>query len=79
MSTTKKTTPEQWATAWITSVANGANTMSARSVATIEKRGGGLKKVASLAKRQAVHLVMLEDDKGIRQVAASKKPFRVLA
>jgi hypothetical protein len=79
MSTTNKTTSDQWATAWITSVANGANTMSARSVTTIEKRGGGLKKVASLAKKQAVHLVLLEDDKGVRQVAASRKPFKVLA
>jgi hypothetical protein len=79
MSTKKKTTPEKWATAWITSVANGANTMSARSVATIEKRGGGLKKLASAAKKQAVHLVLLEDDKGVIQVAASKKPFKVLA
>jgi hypothetical protein len=79
MSTAKETTPEQWATAWISSVANGANTMSARSVTTIEKRGGGLKKVASLARKQAIHLVLLEDDKGVRQVAASKKPFKVLA
>ncbi len=79
MNTARKTTPEQWARAWISSVANGANTMSARSVATIEKRGGGLKKVASVAKQQAVHLVLLEDDKGVRQVAASKKPFKVLA
>jgi hypothetical protein len=79
MSTKNKTTPDQWAAAWITSVANGANTMSARSVATIVKRGGGLKKVASAAKKQAVHLVLLEDDKGVRQVAASKRPFKVLA
>ena len=79
MTTKNKTTPEEWATAWITSVANGSNAMSARSVATIEKRGGGLSKVASLAKKQSVHLVLLEDDKGVRQVAASKSPFKVLA
>lgn len=53
--------------------------MSARSVATIEKRGGGLRKVASIARKRDVHLVLLEDDKGVRQVAASRKPFKVLA
>ena len=53
--------------------------MSARSVARIETLGGGLKNVAALAKKRAVHLVMLEDDKGVLQVAASKKPFKVLA
>jgi hypothetical protein len=79
MSTQKNTTPEQWAAAWITSVAKGASTMSARSVATIERRGGGLKQVAAAAKKQSVHLVLLEDDKGVRQVAASRKPFEVLA
>ena len=71
--------PELWANAWITSVANGGSSMSAQSVATIEKRGGGLRRMASVAKRNAVHLVLLEDDKGVRQVAASKKPFKVLA
>jgi hypothetical protein len=73
------TTQEQWAARWMASVADGSNTMSARSVASIEKRGGGLRTVAKLAKRRAVHLVLLEDDKGVRRVAASRKPFKVLA
>ena len=79
MNKKKRPTPEAWSTEWIRSVADGKNTMSARSVATIEKRGGGLRRVAAEAKRQSVHLVLLEDDKGIRQDAASKQPFKVLA
>ncbi len=53
--------------------------MSSRKLASIEKRGGGLKKVASAAKKQKVHLVLLEDDKGEKVVAASRKPFKVIA
>ncbi len=79
MGKSKKPTAADWAAAWIASVAGGANTMSARSVATISKRGGGLRNVARVAKKRAVHLVLLEDDKGVRQVAASRKPFKVLA
>ena len=63
----------------MTSVANGANTMSSRKLESIDKRGGGLKRVASAAKKQKVHLVLLEDDNGQKIVAASKKPFRVIA
>ncbi len=61
------------------SVANGSNTMSARQVLSIEKRGGGLKRIAAAAKKRKVHLVLFEDDKGREVVAASTKPFKVLA
>ncbi len=74
-----KDSAEKWTSDWINSVANGANTMSSRKLESIDKRGGGLKKVASAAKKQQVHLVLLEDDKGDKIVVASKKPFKVIA
>ena len=79
MKTKTNKTPEQWATEWIGSVADGSKTMSARKLTSIEKRGGGLKAVASLARKQKVHLVLLEDDKGCEVVAASTKPFKIVA
>jgi hypothetical protein len=79
MKATKAKSAEQWAADWIRSVADGSNTMSSRRVSSIERRGGGLKTVAAEARRRKVHLVLLEDDQGIRQVAASRKPFKVLA
>ena len=75
----EKNSSEKWTSDWITSVANGANTMSSRKLESIDKRGGGLKKVATAARKQKVHLVLLEDEKGDKIVAASKKPFRVIA
>ncbi len=72
-------TEEQWTGDWMDSVANGSNTMSSRQVLSIEKRGGGLKKVTSAARKRKVHLVLFEDDKGRAVVAASTKPFKVLA
>jgi hypothetical protein len=36
-------------------------------------------RLASAAKKRQVHLVVSEDDKGDKIVAASKKPFRVIA
>ena len=75
----RKKAPEAWAAEWIDAVASGSSAMSARSVATIDRRGGGLRKVAAAARRRRVHLVLLEDDKGRAVVAASTKPFKVLA
>lgn len=74
-----KKSAEKWTEDWITSVANGGNTMSSRKLDSIDKRGGGLNKAASVARKQKVHLVLLEDDKGDKIVAASKKPFKVIA
>jgi hypothetical protein len=71
--------PEKWTADWIASVADGSNTMSARRVTSIEKRGGGLKAVAAAAKNKKVHLVLFEDDKGREVVAASTKRFKVIA
>ena len=74
-----KNSAEKWTEDWITSVAEGGSTMSSRKLQSIEKRGGGLKKAATAAKKQKVHLVLLENDKGEKLVAASKKPFKVIA
>lgn len=71
--------PEKWTADWIASVADGSNTMSARRLTSIEKRGGGLKAVAAAAKSKKVHLVMFEDDEGREVVAASSKRFQVIA
>lgn len=78
---TKSPSPDQekWVADWMTSVADGSNTMSSRKLTSIEKRGGSLKNVAAAAKKRKVHLVLLEDDEGNQRVAASKKPFRVIA
>ena len=79
MKTAKSRTPEQWADDWVSAVANGSNTMSSRKVTSIEKRGGGLAAVSAAAKKRKVHLVLLENDEGDKIVAASRKPFKVLA
>lgn len=75
----EKSSAEKWTTDWITSVANGSKTMSSRKLKSILERGGGLKNVAAAAKKHKVHLVLLEDDKGDQLVAASKRPFKVIA
>jgi len=79
MKTKTAKTPQQWRDDWIVSVANGSNTMSARRLSSIEKRGGGLKAVAAAARKGKVHLVLFEDDEGHQVVAASNKPFKVVA
>ncbi|HEV2692815.1 MAG TPA: hypothetical protein VG347_07945 [Verrucomicrobiae bacterium] len=71
-------TPESWTKKWLDSVADGSYNMSSRKLTSIEKRGGGLKMAASLAKKRRVHLLLLEDDKGDQLVAASKKPFKII-
>ncbi len=68
-----------WTETWIESVADGANTMSARKLASVEKRGGGLKEVASVARRRKVHLLLFKDEEGSDVIAASKSPFKVIA
>jgi hypothetical protein len=76
---TKKTVPDAaWANQWLGAVTSGVNTMSHRKVSSIEKRGGGLKYVAKLAKQRGVHLVRLTDDRGNELIAASKRPFEVI-
>ncbi len=68
----------QWAKDWLDAVADGASTMSQRTLSSIEKRGGGLAAVRALAEQRGVHLLRLEDDKGSALIAASTKPFEVV-
>ncbi len=68
----------KWTDEWLTSVADGSNTMSQRKRSSIETRGGGMKAVKAAAKKKGVHLLLLEDDKGNQLVAASTKPFTVV-
>ena len=63
---------------WLDSVASGQATMSQRKLATVEKRLGGLDAVRKQARKRGVHLLLLEDDKGEKLIAASQKPFKVI-
>ena len=78
MSTLEFETTIQWAAAWLNTVAGGLNTMSQRKLSSIEKHGGGLDVVKSVAEKYGVHLLLVEDDEGNEVVAASKKPFKVI-
>lgn len=71
-------THEQWVKRWLDGVVSGAATMSQRSLASIEARGGGIEFVRSQATQRGVHLLLLQDDQGKHIVAASMRPFHVL-
>lgn len=78
MSKTQPETSTQWAARWLDSVADGSNTMSQRRLSSVQKRGGGIEAVKAVAEQKGVHLLLVEDDKGIELVAASTKPFKVI-
>lgn len=67
-----------WAEEWLDSVANGINTMSQRKLSSINKRGGGVEYVKTIAKQKGIHLLQITDDKGNELVAASVNPFTVI-
>ena len=66
-----------WVTNWLESLTTGSSTMSQRMLSSIEHHGG-LDAAKALAKEKGVHLLLLEDDKGNKLVAASLKPFEVI-
>lgn len=68
-----------WTKAWMKSVCDRSNRMSARKLSSVVKRGGGIQSVVAAARKHRVHLVLLEDDRGNKLIAASKRPFKVLA
>ena len=78
METNQSEITTEWATEWLDAVADGSNTMSQRKLTSIEKRGGGLEAVKAIAEQKGVHLLLVEDDKGEKLVAASTNPFEVL-
>ncbi len=67
---------EKLAAAWLDDVASGRRTMSQRKLSVIEQQLGGIATVRKLAKARGVHLLALEDDKGVELIAASTKSFR---
>lgn len=78
MSTHETQDSTSWIAAWLDAVVDGSGTMSQRSLSSIEKRAGGLDPVIAAAQKRGVHLLLIEDDKGVELVAASTKPFTVL-
>ncbi len=78
MSETKEVVETGWAERWLDSVADGSNTMSQRKLSSIDKQGGGLAEVEKIARAKGVHLLLINDDKGVDLVAASVKPFKVV-
>ena len=78
MSTPEAKTAAQWAAEWLDSVADGSNTMSQRKLSSVQKRGGGLEALKAIAQQKGVHLLLVEDEKGNKLVAASPKPFKVV-
>ena len=67
-----------WAIAWLAAVADGSRTMSQRTLASVEARGGGLAAVTEAARARGVHLAVIVDDEGRELVAASTHPIHVL-
>jgi hypothetical protein len=67
-----------WAMEWLTAVADCHKRVSQRRLTLIEERGGGVETVKAVAQALGVHLLLLENDKGIELIAASKKPFKVI-
>jgi hypothetical protein len=64
-----------WTKEWLTGVADGSKTKSQRKLISVENQGRGLETVKAVARSLDVLLLLLEDDKGVELVAASKKPF----
>lgn len=52
--------------------------MSQRKLATVKNQLGGVAAMRKSAKQRGVHLLVLEDDRGEKLVAASTKPFKVI-
>ncbi|MEP7088375.1 MAG: hypothetical protein ABI884_13815 [Gemmatimonadota bacterium] len=69
----------EWTSAWLESVKSGPNAMSQRRLSSVERLGGGLRVLRSLARAKGIHLVLLIDDKGVALLAASKHPFKIIA
>lgn len=77
MNTKENQTVNEWAEEWLTSVANGSNTMSQRKLSSVTKHGG-IESVKGIAQQKGVHLLQVTDDKGVELIAASTQPFMVI-
>lgn len=69
---------EQWATEWLTAVANGTLTMSQRKLSSVLAHAGNVETIREVAVRLLVHLAIVVDDHGDELVVASVHPIRVL-
>ena len=78
MSNEQPSSTAKWAVAWLESVADGSNTMSQRKLSSVERLGGGIEAVKTIAKQKGVHLLLLKDDQSNELVAASTKPLEVV-
>ena len=68
-----------WCEAWMREVASNPASMTQRKFDVVVSKGGGVSVLKKRAKKHGVHLVQLTDDRGVVLVAASTKPFKVLA
>jgi hypothetical protein len=66
-----------WVARWLEMVVAGA-AMTQRSLASIDRFGGGLAAVKKAAKQRGVHLLLVTDDRGRQIVAASRWPLKVI-
>ena len=69
---------DAWAASWLDGVAARRHAMSQRKLSSVEAHGGGVERVARLARERGVHLVLLTDDQGVEFVVASLRPFKVV-
>jgi hypothetical protein len=66
------------ASKWLDGVVSKPNSMTQRKLSSVEKMAGGLNGARKLAQERGVHLLLLENDKGDRLIAASTKAFKVI-
>ena len=68
---------DDWATAWLTAVANGTLTMSQRTLSSVIAHGG-VEHAIAVAQSLGVHLATVADDRGAELVIASVHSLHVL-
>ena len=67
-----------WLDKWMRA-ASRDGAMSQRKASAIKAKGGGMAAAAAAAHAAGIHLVLLTDDQGVEIVAASRRPFKIIA
>ena len=67
-----------WLARWLDGVKDGSATMSQRRLSAVEAKGGGMALVEKAARARKLHLLVLEEDRGVTLVVASVRLFRVI-